>query len=110
MEMEIDPPPRPECQFQHEDLFRAAETGDSSVFKALSKDQLSKSLSLRNEDGRSLLHVAASSGQLEVRLSSSPFSIFLSLFGFLENAVAKRERILFRVGKPKIIHVFDISI
>ena len=68
MEMEIDPPRRPEREPKPEDLFKAAESGDSSAFAALSKDQLSKSLSLRDDDGRSLLHVAASSGQLEVRL------------------------------------------
>lgn len=62
--MEIDSPP-----LKTEDLFKASEAGDSSVFKAMSKDQLSKALSLRNEDGRSLFHVAASSGHLEVRVS-----------------------------------------
>ncbi|KAF4396349.1 hypothetical protein G4B88_019149 [Cannabis sativa] len=66
MEMEIDSTLQPERQFKAEDLFKAAETGDSSTFQALSKEQLSKSFSLRNEDGRSLLHIAASSSQVEV--------------------------------------------
>ncbi|EXB65070.1 26S proteasome non-ATPase regulatory subunit 10 [Morus notabilis] len=87
MEMEIDPPRRPNRDFKPQDLFKAAETGDSSAFTSLSKEELSKSLSLRNEDGRSLLHVAASSGQLEVRLLLPSFTVFL--FACSENAVVK---------------------
>lgn len=51
-----------------EDLFRAAESDDSSVFKSLSEEQLSKASRLRNEDGRSLLHVAVSSSNTKVQL------------------------------------------
>ncbi|KAK8579586.1 hypothetical protein V6N12_069903 [Hibiscus sabdariffa] len=40
--------------------------GESSIFKSLSEEHLSKSLKLRNEDGRSLLHVAVSSAHSEV--------------------------------------------
>lgn len=55
-------------EMKGEDLFRAAESGDSSVFKSLSEEQLRKASRLRNEDGRSLLHVAVSSSQTEVQL------------------------------------------
>nr|CAN63831.1 hypothetical protein VITISV_009129 [Vitis vinifera] len=65
MDMEIDPT-EPEAQIKDEDLFRAADSGDSSVFRALSPQQLLRALSLRNEDDRSLLHVATSLGHLEV--------------------------------------------
>ncbi|GFY98412.1 ankyrin repeat family protein [Actinidia rufa] len=69
MDMEIDPP-KPEVRDEQgnkvEDLFNAAEKGDSSIFRALSQEQLLKALSLRNDDCRSLLHVAASSGHAEV--------------------------------------------
>ncbi|XP_049405747.1 uncharacterized protein LOC125869221 isoform X1 [Solanum stenotomum] len=54
------------AQIKDKDLFKAAESGDSSLFKSLPKEQLFKSLSLRNEDARSLLHVAVSSGHTEV--------------------------------------------
>ncbi|KDO83088.1 hypothetical protein CISIN_1g026440mg [Citrus sinensis] len=60
MDMDIDQ------TIKDKDLFKAAETGDSSTFKSLSKQQLLKSLSLRNDDDRTLLHVAASCGHPEV--------------------------------------------
>ena len=44
------------------DLFRAAESGDADAFSSLAPADLAAALSLRNEDGRSLLHVAAASG------------------------------------------------
>ncbi|KAK3421851.1 hypothetical protein EUGRSUZ_G02461 [Eucalyptus grandis] len=69
MEMEIDSAPSatPEQRpIRDEDLFKAAEGGDPAAFRALARDQLSKVLSLRNEDGRSLLHVAASAGHAEI--------------------------------------------
>ncbi|GMP93878.1 hypothetical protein CsSME_00043537 [Camellia sinensis var. sinensis] len=69
MEMEIDPPKKPEVgaeAIKNDDFFNAAENGDSSFFEALSHDQLLKALSLRNEDCRSLLHVAASSAHPKV--------------------------------------------
>ncbi|KAK6133752.1 hypothetical protein DH2020_032463 [Rehmannia glutinosa] len=62
--MEIDG--NPASEIKDKDLFKAAESGDSSVFKSLSEEQLHKASSLRNEDGRSLLHVAVSSSQPEV--------------------------------------------
>ncbi|CAN6843128.1 unnamed protein product [Brassica oleracea] len=37
-------------QMRDEELFKAAESGDSSVFMSLSPQQLAKSLSFRNED------------------------------------------------------------
>ncbi|KAK8647505.1 hypothetical protein V6N13_121240 [Hibiscus sabdariffa] len=65
--MEIDPPNESVgFQIKEKDLFKAAETGESSIFKSLSEEHLSKSLKLRNEDGRSLLHVAVSSARPEV--------------------------------------------
>ncbi|CDP00399.1 unnamed protein product [Coffea canephora] len=68
--MEIDNP-KPNfkannTQIKDEDLFKAAENGDVSVFESLSDGQLLKALSLRNEDGRSLLHVAVSFAQTQV--------------------------------------------
>ncbi|CAL5354994.1 unnamed protein product [Camellia sinensis] len=69
MEMEIDPPKKPEVgaeAIKNDDFFNSAENGDSSFFEALSHDQLLKALSLRNEDCRSLLHVAASSAHPKV--------------------------------------------
>ncbi|KAI7981494.1 Fibronectin type 3 and ankyrin repeat domains protein 1 [Camellia lanceoleosa] len=75
--MEIDPPKKPEVgaeAIKDDDFFNAAEHGDSSFFEALSHDQLLKALSLKNEDCRSLLHVAASSAHSKVHLS-----LFLSL-------------------------------
>lgn len=53
-------------QIRDEELFKAAESGDSLVFMSLSPQQLAKSLSFRNEDGRSLLHVSASFGHSQV--------------------------------------------
>ncbi|KAI6676882.1 hypothetical protein NL676_037678 [Syzygium grande] len=70
MEMEIDDAPsaRPGQQLPigDEDLFKVAEGGDPAAFGAIARDQLARALSLRNEDGRSLLHVAASSGHAEI--------------------------------------------
>ncbi|VFQ92247.1 unnamed protein product [Cuscuta campestris] len=64
MAMEIDSATPP--QIKEDDLFKAAESGDSELFKSLSEDQLRKALALRNEDDRSLLHVAVSYGHAEV--------------------------------------------
>ncbi|PPE01923.1 hypothetical protein GOBAR_DD01063 [Gossypium barbadense] len=63
--MEINPPTK-SVEIKEKDLFKAAEKGDSSIFKPLSEDQITKSLKLRNEDARSLLHVAVSSAHPEV--------------------------------------------
>ncbi|KAH1064214.1 hypothetical protein J1N35_029201 [Gossypium stocksii] len=63
--MEINPPTK-SVEIKEKDLFKAAEKGDSSIFKSLSEDHLTKSLKLRNEDARSLLHVAVSSAHPEV--------------------------------------------
>lgn len=53
---------------KEKELFKAAESGDASLFNSLSSNsnRLSNFLSLRNEDGRSLLHVAVSSSHPEV--------------------------------------------
>ena len=70
MDMEIDPPNSSEQQPKAEDLFKAAEAGDASVFKSLCQKQLAEAVSLRNDDARSVLHVAVSSSNSEVRLLS----------------------------------------
>ncbi|KMT09011.1 hypothetical protein BVRB_6g137170 isoform B [Beta vulgaris subsp. vulgaris] len=57
---------REDTEMAAKEVFKAAEIGDTSVFKSFSDDKLSKFLSLRNDDGRSLLHVAASSTHSEV--------------------------------------------
>lgn len=44
------------------ELFLAAESGDAAPFSSRDPASLAAALSLRNEDGRSLLHVAAASG------------------------------------------------
>ncbi|MBA0809030.1 hypothetical protein Gohar_024715 [Gossypium harknessii] len=62
-----------EIEIKEKDLFKAAEKGDSSIFKSLSQDHLTKSLKLRNEDARSLLHVAVSSAHPEVTPYFFPF-------------------------------------
>eukprot|EP00249_Psilotum_nudum_P029227 c39701_g1_i1 orf=79-825(+) len=49
-----------------QDLFKSAEAGNVSVFQSLSQDQLSKLSCLLNEDGRSLLHVAAAAGHEQI--------------------------------------------
>ncbi|CAM8879763.1 unnamed protein product [Rhodiola kirilowii] len=64
--MEIDDASGTQNFLKGEVLFKAAEAGDASVFNNLTEDQLLKVLSLRNEDGRSVLHVSASSGRVEV--------------------------------------------
>ena len=68
MEMALaSPKPERATAEEEEDLFRAAAAGESRIFSSLSRQQLQLSRSLRNEDGRSLLHVAASSGHTEVK-------------------------------------------
>ncbi|KAL9999861.1 hypothetical protein Hdeb2414_s0457g00897951 [Helianthus debilis subsp. tardiflorus] len=73
--MEIDPPnSTPEAEqtvtiIKDDDLFNAAGNGDVSYFKSLSQPQLLRSLTLRNEDRRSLLHVAVSSRHTEINES-----------------------------------------
>lgn len=83
MEMEIDSDSAK--HIKKEELFKAAESGDSSLFKSLAEERLHRALSLRNEDGRSLLHVAVSSSQIDVQfvirlslISSSASYIVLS--------------------------------
>ena len=108
MDMEIDPT-EPEAQIKDEDLFRAADSGDSSVFRALSPQQLLRALSLRNEDGRSLLHVATSLGHLEVCLSHNCFP---PSFGCWENWRKRKENEISlhiysrcKVGSNEAIHL-----
>ncbi|XP_054775822.1 uncharacterized protein LOC129284383 [Prosopis cineraria] len=67
MDMEVDPPnPEQQQVVKASDLFKAAENGDVSTFQPLSPVNLSDALVLRNEDERSLLHVAASSGHSQM--------------------------------------------
>ncbi|KAF9591774.1 hypothetical protein IFM89_007104 [Coptis chinensis] len=68
MEMEIETCSNPETQQLNssKELFNALDKKDPSIFKSLSPTQLQKTLSFRNEDGRSLLHVAVSLNQTEV--------------------------------------------
>lgn len=68
--MEIDASEPRSRPIKDEELFRAAESGDSSAFEALSLEQLTRALSHANEDGRSVLHVAVSAAHLDVRLTS----------------------------------------
>lgn len=96
----MDPPKQSQHQpiIKDKDLFEAAETGDSSTFQSLAPEHISKSLSLRNEDGRSLLHVAVSSRRPEVPCSFLSFSsanfFSFTLFGCRENA-GKLENVFF---------------
>lgn len=48
------------------EIFKAAETGQTELFEGLSPHQLLQLCSLRNEDSRSPLHVAASAGQAQI--------------------------------------------
>ena len=66
MEMEMEMETSKETEIKASELFKAAELGNTSLFSSFSKDQLAKFLSFRNDDGRSLLHVAASSAQSKV--------------------------------------------
>ncbi|WZZ63705.1 hypothetical protein YC2023_075075 [Brassica napus] len=56
-------------QIRDEELFKAAESGNFLVFMSLSLQQLAKSISFRNKDGRSLLHVSASFGHSQEKKS-----------------------------------------
>ncbi|KAG2285741.1 hypothetical protein Bca52824_045345 [Brassica carinata] len=47
-------------QMRDEELFKAAESGDSSVFMSLSPQQLAKSLSFRNEDVSEIVKLLSS--------------------------------------------------
>lgn len=75
MEMEIDNPvsSKSNKQIKDEDLFKAAEQGDVSLFDSLQEEQFLKGLSLRNEDDRSLLHVAVSFGKTQVNFRLASF-------------------------------------
>lgn len=79
--MEIDGVPATEIK--EKDLFKAAESGGSSVFKSLSEEQLLKASSFRNEDGRSLLHAAVSSSQNEVQFTAHIFLSMKIVYGVL---------------------------
>ncbi|BBM99013.1 26S proteasome non-ATPase regulatory subunit 10 [Marchantia polymorpha subsp. ruderalis] len=54
------------AQPQDEAIWTAAEKGDRSFFDTLSEPQILKALTLKNEDGRSILHVAAAAGHSQV--------------------------------------------
>ncbi|KAG9439734.1 hypothetical protein H6P81_019899 [Aristolochia fimbriata] len=66
MEIDAAAPSGSTHGLKDEDLFRAAERGDLSVFQSLSEEELLRVQSLRNEDGRSLLHVAVALGHTNV--------------------------------------------
>ncbi|KAL2652574.1 hypothetical protein R1flu_020702 [Riccia fluitans] len=53
-------------QPQDEAIWEGAEKGNRSFFDELTEPQILKALTLRNEDGRSILHVASSNGHFEV--------------------------------------------
>ncbi|KAI5005791.1 hypothetical protein ZWY2020_033034 [Hordeum vulgare] len=54
------------------DLFLVAESGAASVFASVAPADLVVALSLRNEDDRSLIHVAAASGHPKASAAASP--------------------------------------
>ena len=61
--MDVDRAGGGERRPSEKELFRAAESGDAAAFASLAPADLS----LRNEDGRSLLHVAAAAGHPQAR-------------------------------------------
>jgi hypothetical protein len=61
--MDVDEAGGEERRPSEKELFRAAESGDAAAFASLAPADLS----LRNEDGRSLLHVAAAAGHPQAR-------------------------------------------
>ncbi|CAL4919178.1 unnamed protein product [Urochloa decumbens] len=63
--MDVDAAAGGEKRLSEKELFSAAESGDASVFAFLAP----AALSLRNEDSRSLLHVAATAGHPQVVLA-----------------------------------------
>lgn len=74
MDMEIDEPQLMDDEARpltDDALFRAAEAGKVGILRQLSGEEIDRASSIRNEDGRSLLHVAASAAQTEVSLSLS---------------------------------------
>lgn len=75
--MEVDNEEKQQ-EVKEKDLFKATEDGDTSALESVSSETLSKALiTLRNEDGRTLLHVAASSGHSQVPFCpSSKGSLF----------------------------------
>uniref|UniRef100_A0A0D6R704 Uncharacterized protein n=1 Tax=Araucaria cunninghamii TaxID=56994 RepID=A0A0D6R704_ARACU len=66
--MEIDVPASTTTNMKDDDLFKAAESGNLEVFQRLAEDQLqlNRARSIRNEDSRSLLHVAAAAGHHQI--------------------------------------------
>jgi hypothetical protein len=96
MAMEIDYP-------KPEDLFCAAEKGDASLFQNLPEDSLARARSLRNEDGRSLLHVASSFGHSPVsslvltRILPSFLFFFPSLLRSLEVCIHTLQFLKFKI-------------
>jgi 26S proteasome non-ATPase regulatory subunit 10 len=61
--MDVDRAGGGERRPSEKELFRAAESGEAAAFSSLA----TADLSLRNEDGRSLLHVAAAAGHPQAR-------------------------------------------
>ncbi|KAI4991198.1 hypothetical protein ZWY2020_039569 [Hordeum vulgare] len=63
------------CQLvkpSEKELFLATESGAASVFTSLAPAELAAALSVRNEDGRSLIHVATASDHPKVSAATSP--------------------------------------
>ncbi len=79
-------------------LFEAAESGKDGVFEDLSPEQLTKARTLRNEDDRSLLHVAASSGHTQVFVF--PFSLL---------KLAEMKLLCYIVGRMNAQFVGDVK-
>ncbi|KAK7849916.1 26s proteasome non-atpase regulatory subunit 10 [Quercus suber] len=109
MDMEIDPPnTNPEVEIKDDDLFKAAESGDASTFESLSQNQLSKALSLRNEDGRSLLHVAASSSHPEVVKVLSAIDESASVINSADEEGWAPLHSAASIGNLEIVELYDI--
>lgn len=49
-----------------ESFFKAAEEGSTSFLEKLTDEEFKKLLTLKNEDSRTVLHVAVSAGQIQV--------------------------------------------
>ncbi|KAF8709832.1 hypothetical protein HU200_029545 [Digitaria exilis] len=73
--MDVDASGGGERRPSEKELFRAAESGDASAFASLTPADLS----LRNEDSRSLLHVAAAAGRPQARKEDFHFVVLALL-------------------------------